>query len=276
MNLTENTINITIPEDQIWENLKISNDFIFAKVMRNPELCKGMLERLLDISIDRIEYPEEQKVIDISKDNKSVRLDVYLKDGKGTVYNVEIQTTSNRNLPRRARFYQGMIDLNAIEKGADYSELPKSFVIFICTFDSFGRGLWKYTFKNVCEEDASLILNDGATKIFFNTVGSKGKISKETESILKFIENNEAENDFTEKLAQEVRKIKENKEWRVEYMTLLMREREKYTEGKAFGIIEFTKSLGYTDKDIISALQKTLCIEMDQAEDYLKIFYEKN
>jgi len=84
----ENKIYITIPEDELWENLKISNDFIFAKVMRNPELCKGLLERLLDIKIDHIEYPEEQKTIDIAKDSKSVRLDVYLKDGNGTVYNV--------------------------------------------------------------------------------------------------------------------------------------------------------------------------------------------
>ena len=100
MSQQDNTIKITIPEEQLWENLRISNDFMFAKVMRNPELCKGLLERLLDIQIDHIEYPEEQKVIDISKDSKSVRLDVYLKDEKGTVYNVEIQTTSNRNLPK--------------------------------------------------------------------------------------------------------------------------------------------------------------------------------
>lgn len=51
--------NLIIPESQLWENLKISNDFMFAKVMRNPELCKEMLERLLEITIDYIEYPEE-------------------------------------------------------------------------------------------------------------------------------------------------------------------------------------------------------------------------
>ena len=120
---TGQVIKITLPEEQYWENLKLSNDFMFAKVMRNSELCKELLERLLDMPIDHIEYPEEQKVIDIAKDSKSVRLDVYVKDGKGTVYNVEIQTTSNRNLPKRTRYYQGMIDLNAIEKGADYRNL---------------------------------------------------------------------------------------------------------------------------------------------------------
>ena len=90
MNQQESTVKLTIPEDQLWENLKISNDFMFAKVMRNTELCKGMLERLLDIQIDHIEYPEEQKAINISKDSKSVRLDVYLKDEKGTVYNLSL------------------------------------------------------------------------------------------------------------------------------------------------------------------------------------------
>jgi len=231
----KNTIKLTIPEEQLWENLKISNDFMFAKVMRNPELCKGMLERLLDIKIDHIEYPEEQKVIDIARDSKSVRLDVYIQDEKNTVYNVEIQTSRNKNLPKRTRYYSGMIDLNAIEKGADYSELPQSFVIFICTFDAFGKDRWIYTFENVCKEDHEVLLEDGTTKIFFNTTGTKGNINEDAKNILKFIENNTTEDDFTEKLAQEVKRVKENKEWRVEYMTLLMREREKYKEGVEAG-----------------------------------------
>lgn len=262
----ENTIKITIPKEQLWENLKISNDFMFAKVMRNPELCKEMLERLLDIQIDHIEYPEEQKVIDISKDSKSVRLDVYLKDEKGTVYNVEIQTTSNRNFPKRTRYYAGMIDLNAIEKGADYSELPQSFVIFICTFDAFGKGRWRYTFENMCKEDNDVLLEDGTAKIFFNTDGTKGNISEDTKNILKFIANNTAEDDFTKKLEQEVQKIKENKEWQVEYMTLLIREREKYkegitdgmAEGEIKGAVETYEEVGFHFKKLLSVLLKNL------------------
>ena len=42
-----------------WEELSISNDFLFGKVMQNPELCKELLQRILpDLKIDRIEYPE--------------------------------------------------------------------------------------------------------------------------------------------------------------------------------------------------------------------------
>lgn len=279
MTQPENTVTVTISEEELWENLKISNDFIFAKVMRNPELCKGILERLLGITIDYIEYPDEQKVIDIAKDSKSVRLDVYLHDEKGTVYNVEIQTTSSKNLPKRTRYYQGMIDLNAIEKGADYSELPQSFVIFICTFDAFKTERWKYTFQNVCQEDSKITLNDQTTKIFFNTKGTKGSINKEAKKILEFIENNAPEDDFTKRLAEEVQKIKENKEWKVEYMTLLMREREKYkegyAEGEARGIIDFALDLGYSNEEILTTLQKKLKITKQQADEYLRKFYDK-
>ena len=33
------------------------------------------------------------------------------------------------NLPKRMRYYQGMIDLNILEKGENYKNLKKSFVI---------------------------------------------------------------------------------------------------------------------------------------------------
>ena len=30
-----------------WENLSISNDFLYGKVMQDAELCKGLLQRIL-------------------------------------------------------------------------------------------------------------------------------------------------------------------------------------------------------------------------------------
>lgn len=47
-----------------WDELGISNDFLFGKVMRNPELCKELLQRILpELEIDHVEYPELQKEI---------------------------------------------------------------------------------------------------------------------------------------------------------------------------------------------------------------------
>ena len=94
-----------------WEELSISNDFIFGKVMQNAKLCKELLEIILGIKIDRVEYPEPQKSIDVGVDAKSVRLDVYVQDGKNSVYDIEMQTTDGPELPKRSRYYQGAIDV---------------------------------------------------------------------------------------------------------------------------------------------------------------------
>ena len=42
-----------------WERMTLADNFIFCKVMEeNPEVCKELLEMLLDIKIDRIETPK--------------------------------------------------------------------------------------------------------------------------------------------------------------------------------------------------------------------------
>jgi predicted transposase/invertase (TIGR01784 family) len=185
------------------------------------------------MEIDHVEYPEEQKVIDITKDAKSVRLDVYVKDAKKTIYNIEMQTGNRDDLPKRSRYYQGMIDLELIEKGAMYKQLNKSFVIFICTFDLFGYNRCIYTFKNICKEDTSIYLGDETTKIFLNSTGDTSNIREDLKAFLEYINDNHASNNlFVRELDEEVHKAIENKEWRREYMTLYMRDQENIEKGK--------------------------------------------
>ena len=93
------------------------------------DLCKELLELILDIKIRKVEIAEQQKNVDITYDGKGVRFDVYVDDAENTVYDIEIQTTRQKDLPKRTRYYQGMIDLNLIQKGMRYSELKKSYVI---------------------------------------------------------------------------------------------------------------------------------------------------
>ncbi len=78
-----------------------------------------------------------------------------------------------------------MIDLQLLDKGADYNELNKSYIIFICTFDLFGNGRHIYRFKNCCLECPDLVLEDDATKIFINTKGIQDDVSDEFREMLK-------------------------------------------------------------------------------------------
>ena len=150
-----------------WKNASLSNNFIFCRVMsENLDLCKDFLEMLLDIQIERLELSEAEKTIDVDFLSKGVRFDVYVKDGTGRCFDIEIQTTDRRNLPKRARYYQGILDISNLNQGFDYEELHESYIIFLCLDDVFGKGLPIYTFRNVCAEDGKTPLNDGTIKVF--------------------------------------------------------------------------------------------------------------
>ena len=223
----------------IWESLGIANDFIFGKVMQDAGLCKELLQRILpDLEIDHIEYPETQKGIRPDVDAKSVRLDVYVKDGKGTVYDIELQAADTKELPKRSRYYQSMLDLQLIDKGQTYKKLKPSYVIFICPFDLFGKGRHIYSFENICKEDNSVFLDDGAVKIFLNASSRQDDVSKELKAFLDYVAGIESEDDYVQRVAEAVREAKKNREWRREYMTLLMRDQENIEKGIEKGIEE--------------------------------------
>ena len=218
-----------------WEEIGISDDFMFGKVMQNPRLCKKLLETILGIEIEKIEYPELQKSIDITKEAKGVRLDVYVA-GEDAVFCVEMQARDTHELPRRARYYGGLIDLNLIEKGVSYKKLNQSVVIFICPFDVFGKSRCRYTFENLCLEEKNLPLGDGTTKIFLNAMGTMDDVSPELKSFLDYVAGKKNDDSFVKELDEEVRKVRESKEWRRDYMTLLMRDQENIEKGIKIGL----------------------------------------
>lgn len=207
------------------EELTITDDFMFGAVMRDPRRCKPLLELILDVKIHHIEYPELQKFISERYDSKSIRLDVYIEDDAGTVYDIEIQTTSKKHLPRRVRYYQGLIDLSILEKGEDYRALRKSYVIFIATYDPFGKGRFVYTFENRCREDLGLPLGDDAVKIVLNTKGFVGEISQDLNALLKYMDGMQPKSDYTRELEKAVEEVRSDEKWRREFMVMIERDR---------------------------------------------------
>ena len=221
-----------------YEELELKDDIMFSVIMRDPRYVKPFLETILGIKIAKIEYPDVQKNIDIAAGAKGIRLDVYVEDEKHTVFNLEMQTTTARNLPKRMRYYQGMIDLNILEKGDDYNHLKKSYVIFICTYDPFGLGRHIYTFENRCSEDNALTLNDGTVKIILNTKGTLDDVSPEMKRLLDYVDGKGVSDTFTRDLEEAVQSARQNEKWRLDYMTLQQEYRERFQEGKAEGIQE--------------------------------------
>ncbi|MCR4934155.1 MAG: Rpn family recombination-promoting nuclease/putative transposase [Lachnospiraceae bacterium] len=225
-----------------YEKLTLSNDFIFAKVMQNEELCKRLLEIILDIRINRIVYHEEQKVIDDAPDGKAVRLDVYVQDDENTVFDIEMQASDTKELPKRSRYYQGRIDVAILDKGTKttYKDLNRSYIIFICMQDIFGKGRHYYRFENVCTEDTDIKLNDGAIKIFLNPDSDMDDIDEELSNFLKYLKTGVPSDSFTVKLNESVQFARLNKGWKEEYRMIDMQrrvwEQEAEEKGMAKGL----------------------------------------
>lgn len=118
-------------------------------------------------------------------------MDVYLDDGQ-TVYNVEMQTVQKPYFAKRARLYQAHMDIHQLKRGQNYDQLKPSYVIFICKFDPFGQGLYRYSFENVCLEADGLKLNDETYKLFFSTTGTNGDISLRQKELLNYMNNSKA------------------------------------------------------------------------------------
>lgn len=218
-----------------YEELELKDDFMFGLIMHDSKYVKPFLEMILKIKIRKVVYPQSQKSIDLSANAKAIRLDVYVEDDQNTVFNLEMQTSDNRNLPKRMRYYQGVIDLNILQKGQDYTKLKKSYVIFICTFDPFGEGRHIYTFCNICQENTALTLDDDAVKIILSTKGTMDDVSPEMKRILDYIDGKGASDKFTEELEEAVRSARQNERWRLDYMTLEYEYRQRYLEGKEEG-----------------------------------------
>ena len=248
-----------------YEELDITDPFIFAKVMSEKELCKPLLENILNIKIRDIVYVDYEEIIQMTAKSKGIRLDIYVEDDDNTVFNLEMQTTTYKELPKRSRYYQGIIDLNMIEKDESYDILKESYVIFICTFDFFEKGRSVYEFENVCLEDSEIKLNDGTHKIFLNTKGDKSDINKELKSLLEYFDGSEPESELTRRIDRKVIAARKNERWRREYMSLQMEMNLKYREGLKAGE-EKGRALGQSEGKIetqknINRLNKILLSE---------------
>lgn len=206
------------PEEK-WETATLANKFFFYKIFtQNPDMCKRLIEILLHIEIEKITPPKGEQTFDVDFESHGIRLDVYVKN-KDEVYDLEMQTVDTRELPKRARYYQGLMDVDFLKKGEAYGKLPKSYVIFLCMEDIFGQKLPVYTFRNICQEDSSLKLGDESYKIFFNARMYDTMGSEEEKSFFGYLCNGTAYSDFTRRLENLMSQARHNAQWRHQFMT---------------------------------------------------------
>lgn len=227
-------------ERKKFKELNLSNAFLFAAALADEETCGIVLELILGKKFPKVTVRTEHTVL-FSSDFRSVRFDVYAKDEVQVSYNLEMQNQNKGNLPKRARYHQAEMDVTSLKPGEGFNDLQPSYVIFICMFDSFGDGLYQYTFEERCLEN-SRPLGDGTIKIFLNVKGKNNQeVPKALVDFLKYVENstdaraNEFSNTNLQKLHEKVLKLKESRELEENFMYLTEWLEEERNEGREEG-----------------------------------------
>ncbi|UTC65073.1 Rpn family recombination-promoting nuclease/putative transposase [Treponema sp. OMZ 788] len=185
--------------------------------MQNPKLCKKLIEMILSDTIGKITYISVQHSIKTYEQAKSVRFDVLVQAESGKFYDVEMQVSNERNIPKRMRFYQAAIDISFLDKGNSYNNLNDSFIIFICLFDAIGKNRPVYTFENICIQDKGLSLQDGVKKVIINAEAFENTENKELKEFLTYLKTGKAKSEFTRGIEKMIQTVKQSEQARQEY-----------------------------------------------------------
>ncbi len=250
--------------------LTLMDDYMFGVVMQDAKIAKRLIETILDVRLRRIEYIEPQKTMKEQHDARGIRLDLYVEDEAGNIYNVEVQTTNKRNLPKRMRYYQSIIDLHILTPGADYQELKESYVIFICNYDPFGKGRCAYRFENRCLAEPDLCFGDETVKIVLNTAGTEDGISDALRETIRYLNDGTVSGSWSEELEAAVDGVKSSEERRHEYMVMMARDMEIRAEG-----IEIGKAKGRAEgraeaqQEAAERIAKEFGISLEKAKEIL-------
>ena len=225
-------------EQKPVEELTFADDGMFQAVLSDPQICAEFVELLLGVKVKRVDYPVLEKAIKPFYTTKGVRLDVYLKD-EDKVIDVEMQAQPQDALGKRIRYYEAMVDMDCLMKGDDYPELKESYVLFICKHDPFEEkkgkpfGLPRYTFRNICQENNLVNLDDKSLKVIYNASAYEKEKDDKIRALLRFVQTNEpGTDDFSNRLSEIVEELKENEQFKENYARMNLHDRDLIREAK--------------------------------------------
>lgn len=258
------------------EHMNLMDDFLFDVATVDLETCKIIIELSLGIKIREIQWKEGQKVIHNIPGNRGIRMDFYVEDSEGRVFDVEMQKRNEGNIPKRTRFYQALIDAPMLKSGErGFDNLKPAYIIVICGFDQYGLGKYRYTFENRCIEIPELSMGDECRKIILNTKGKDDVgVDKSLIDFLHYVDHSTADSvpmDCDERLKhlhKKISEIKSNEQMGVSYMKMEERDRLIKEEGEKIGelkvLISFIRKEIQRNEDI-SSIRKKFDIDEEKA-----------
>ena len=211
----------------IIKNFTLMSDIFMRNVFKKRECLEYVLQVIME--------KQDLYVIDqvIQKDYKNLQgrsavMDCVARDSTGKQFDVEIQQDNEGASPKRARYHSGLMDMNTLNPGQDFEELPESYVIFITRDDILGYGLPIYHIDRQIKE-LNEAFQDEAHIIYVN---SRNQDDTELGRLMHDLHCKKADEMHSPILAKRVYELKETQKG----VELMCHEMEKiYSEGMESG-----------------------------------------
>ena len=258
----------------IIKNFTLMSDIFMRNVFKQRECLEYVLQVIME--------KQDLKVIDqiIQKDYKNLQgrsaiMDCVARDSEGKQFDVEIQQDNEGASPKRARYHSGLMDMNTLNPGQDFDELPESYVIFITWDDILGYGFPIYHIdRHIKEADDSF--QDEAHIIYVN---SRKQEDTELGRLMHDLHCRNADEMHSPVLAKRVHELKDTQKG----VELMCHEMEKiYSEGMESGekrgelkakketalslaemglpVEKIAKAVNHNVKDVQKWIDETLCV----------------
>ena len=211
----------------IIKNFTLMSDIFMRNVFKQRECLEYVLQVIME--------KQDLKVIEqiIQKDYKNLQgrsaiMDCVARDSEGKQFDVEIQQDNEGASPKRARYHSGLMDMNTLNPGQDFDELPESYVIFITRDDILGYDFPIYHIdRHIKEADDSF--QDEAHIIYVN---SRKQEDTELGRLMHDLHCRNADEMHSPVLAKRVHELKDTQKG----VELMCHEMEKiYSEGMESG-----------------------------------------
>lgn len=238
------------------------DDFMSIVFDGNIEATEFLLNIILERDdLEVVEVIGQREYKNPMLGGRSIRIDIYAKDSKGKIYDIEVQRADEGADVHRARFNSSMIDTRMLKESQKFRELHESYVIFITKNDVMGSGLPLYHVDRVVKE-TGISFGDGSHIIYVN-----GSYQNEDDPIGKLVHDFDCKKSsdvIYPILAKQIHYYKETEGGRAIMCKAVEEFAEKRAEARRLD----------TMFDVVRNLMETMKLSVEQAMDALRVSEE--
>ena len=202
--------------EELLQRLTMMSDMFMRNVLKSRDCAQEVLRIILgekDLEVVEVEIQQDYKNLH----GRSLELDCVALTRDGRVFDIEVEQKVSRAHPKRARYHNGLMDMNLLDPGDDFEQIPEMYMIFIVGGDVLKEGKIFYYIDRTIRGSGRLF-GDQSHVIYINAaavdrldIGEKDLPEKEADlyRLVHDFHCKKADEMYNNVLAQRVRELKE-------------------------------------------------------------------